>query len=181
MRQGNTILHMNQDKRVEQQKCPDSNSNIDMSMTHHNQTKELITWFLIRPQDPSDQPKAKSLSDTTPPTQELDQDNEEDKDGHENKVEHNDQVQEESNDQWGDEDDGDKDEGNSEPTPPHVRVCHNVQRDHLVNNILGNIKKGISTRSRVAFFCKYYSFVSSFELFKVEDALCDLDWVVAMQ
>jgi hypothetical protein len=25
---------------------PDSNSNIAKSMTHHNQTKELSTWFL---------------------------------------------------------------------------------------------------------------------------------------
>jgi hypothetical protein len=25
---------------------PDSNSNLAKSMTHHNQTKELITWFL---------------------------------------------------------------------------------------------------------------------------------------
>jgi hypothetical protein len=26
---------------------PDSNSNLVKSMTHHNQTKELTTWFLI--------------------------------------------------------------------------------------------------------------------------------------
>jgi hypothetical protein len=25
---------------------PDSNSNLTKSMTHHNQTKELTTWFL---------------------------------------------------------------------------------------------------------------------------------------
>jgi hypothetical protein len=31
------------------------------------------------------------------------------------------------------------------------------------------------------YFCEYYSFVSSFEPFKVEDALRDPDWVVAMQ
>jgi hypothetical protein len=30
-------------------------------------------------------------------------------------------------------------------------------------------------------FCEQYSFVSSFEPFKVEDALHDADWVVAMQ
>jgi hypothetical protein len=30
-------------------------------------------------------------------------------------------------------------------------------------------------------FCEHYSFVSSFEPFKVEDALRDPDWVVAMQ
>jgi hypothetical protein len=50
-----------------------------------------------------------------------------------------------------------------------------------VNNILGDIKKGVTTRSRVATFCEYYSFVSSFEPFKVEDALRHLDLVVAMQ
>jgi hypothetical protein len=60
-------------------------------------------------------------------------------------------------------------------------VHQNVQRDHPVNNILGDIKKGVTTRSRVANFCEHYSFVSSFEPFKVEDVLRDPDWVVAMQ
>jgi hypothetical protein len=50
-----------------------------------------------------------------------------------------------------------------------------------VNNILGDIEKGVTTRSRVANFCEHYSFVSSFEPFKVENALRDSDWVVAMQ
>jgi hypothetical protein len=50
-----------------------------------------------------------------------------------------------------------------------------------MNNILGGIKQGVTTRSHVANFCEYYLFVSSFESFKVEDVLCDLDWVVAMQ
>jgi hypothetical protein len=44
-----------------------------------------------------------------------------------------------------------------------------------VNNILGDIKKGVTTRSRVANFYQYYSFVSSMEHFKVEDALRDPD------
>jgi hypothetical protein len=56
-----------------------------------------------------------------------------------------------------------------------------MQNDHPVDNILGDIKKGITTRSCVTNFCEYYSFVSSFDLFKVEDALRDLNWVVAMQ
>jgi hypothetical protein len=60
-------------------------------------------------------------------------------------------------------------------------VCQNIQRDHLVDNILGDIEKGVTTRSRVAIFCEHYLFVSSFEPFKVEDALRDLDWVVTMQ
>jgi hypothetical protein len=39
----------------------------------------------------------------------------------------------------------------------------------------------VTTRSHVTIFCEYYSFVSSFETFKIEDVLNDLDWVVAMQ
>jgi hypothetical protein len=121
-------------------------------------------------QDPSNQPQETFSNDTTPPVQGLDQDN------HEEDDEPNDRDQEESNDQGGDEDDGDKGEA-----PPHLRVCQNIQRDHCIDNILGDIEKRVITRSRIANFCEHYSFVSSFESFKVEDALCDLDWVVAMQ
>jgi hypothetical protein len=117
-----------------------------------------------RPQDPSNQPQKTSPNDTTPPAQGLDQDN------NEEDVEPNDQGQEESNDQGGDEDDGDKGEA-----PPHPRVHQNIQRDHPVDNILGDIEKGVTTRSRIANLCEHYSFVSSFEPFKVEDALRDPD------
>jgi hypothetical protein len=95
----------------------------------------------VRPQDPSNQPQETSQNDTTSPAQGLDQDN------HEEDVEPNDQGQEESNDQRGDEDDGDKGEA-----PPHPRVHKNVQRVHSIDNILGDIKKGVTTRSRVQFF-----------------------------
>jgi hypothetical protein len=50
-----------------------------------------------------------------------------------------------------------------------------------MDNILGDIKKEVTTRSRVANFCQHYPFVSSMEPFKVENALRDPDWVVAMQ
>jgi hypothetical protein len=50
-----------------------------------------------------------------------------------------------------------------------------------VNSILGDIHKGVTTRSRVAHFCEHYSFVSTIEPYRVEDALRDSDWVVAMQ
>jgi TATA-binding protein-associated factor Taf7 len=123
----------------------------------------------VRPQDPSNQHQKTFPNDTTPLAQGLDQDN------HEEDVEPNDQGQEESNDQGGDEDGGDKGEA-----PPHPRVCQNIQRDHLIDNILGDIEKGVTTRSRVANFYEHYSFISSFKPFKVEDALRDLDWVVAM-
>jgi hypothetical protein len=50
-----------------------------------------------------------------------------------------------------------------------------------VDNSLGDIKKGATTRSHVANFCQHHSFVSSMEPFKVEDELRDPDWVVSMQ
>jgi hypothetical protein len=60
-------------------------------------------------------------------------------------------------------------------------VCHNVQRDQPVDNILGDIEKGVTIRSCITNFCEHYLFVSSFEPFKVEDVLRDPDWVVAIQ
>jgi hypothetical protein len=44
-----------------------------------------------------------------------------------------------------------------------------------------SIRRGVTTRSRLKNFCAFYSFVSSLEPIKVEQALKDLDWVVAMQ
>jgi hypothetical protein len=39
----------NKDKRKIKQNIPHSNSNLAKSMTHHNQIKELTTWFLNLP------------------------------------------------------------------------------------------------------------------------------------
>jgi hypothetical protein len=49
-----------------------------------------------------------------------------------------------------------------------------------VDQILGDISKGITPHSRLAIFCENYSFVSSIEPFRVEEALQDPDWVLAM-
>src|SRR6266508_2119608 len=64
---------------------------------------------------------------------------------------------------------------------PHPRVHQSVQRDHLIDNILGSIRRGVTTHSRLANFCEFYSFVSSLEPLRVEQALEDPDWVIAMQ
>jgi hypothetical protein len=64
---------------------------------------------------------------------------------------------------------------------PHPRIHQIIQKDHPVDNILVSISKGVTTRSRLATFCEYYSFVSSVESLKVEEALDDPDWVMAMQ
>jgi hypothetical protein len=64
---------------------------------------------------------------------------------------------------------------------PYPRVHQSVQRDHRVDNILRSIRRGVTTHSRLATFCGHYSFVSSLEPLKVDEALDDLDWIVAMQ
>jgi hypothetical protein len=85
--------------------------------------------------------------------------------------------QEEDIDQGGDEDDQDKEDDQEiqNQRPPHLRVHQAFQRDHPVNSILGDIHKGVTTRSRVAHFCEHYSFVSSIEPYRIEDALRDPD------
>jgi hypothetical protein len=60
-------------------------------------------------------------------------------------------------------------------------VHQTIQRDHPIDNIPGDIKKGVTIRSCVATFYQYHLFVSSLEPFKVEDALCDPNWVVVIQ
>jgi hypothetical protein len=80
----------------------------------------------IGPQDPSEPQANQSPNDTTPPTQ--DQENEQDQD------------QEENIDQGGDEKDGDH--KGSRINPPHTRVHQTIQKDHLVDNIFCDIKKG---------------------------------------
>jgi hypothetical protein len=76
--------------------------------------------------------------------------------------------QEEDNDHGRDANDQDK-EDDEGPRPPHPRVHQAIQRDHPMNTILGDIQKGVTTRSRVAHFCEHYSFVSSIEPYRVED------------
>jgi hypothetical protein len=91
--------------------------------------------------------------------------------------------QEEGNDQGGDEENQDKEDDQEiqGQRSPHPRVHQAIQRDHPVNSILDDIHKGVTTRSRVAHFCEHYSFISSIEPYRVEDALRDSDWVLAMQ
>jgi hypothetical protein len=54
---------------------------------------------------------------------------------------------------------------------PRTQVRATIQRNHLVDQILCDISKGVTTRSCLANFCEHYSFVSSIEPFRVEEAL----------
>ena len=50
-----------------------------------------------------------------------------------------------------------------------------------MDTIIGDISRGVQTRSRLASFCEHFSFVSSIEPKKIEEALMDVDWVNKMQ
>jgi hypothetical protein len=67
----------------------------------------------------------------------------------------------------------------SQAPPTQVRAT--IQRNHPLDQILGDISKGVTTRSRLTNFSEHYAFVSSIEPFRVEEALQDPDKVLAMQ
>jgi hypothetical protein len=128
------------------------------------------------PPQAQDQPS--SSNQAYPPTQDEDQAQVD-----ENEDQEDEPPQEEDNNQGGDEENEDKEDDQEIQGQrlPHPRVHQAIQRDHPVNSILSDIHKGVTTRSRVAHFCEHYSFVSSIEPYRIEDALRDPDWVLAMQ
>jgi hypothetical protein len=123
-----------------------------------------------------DQPSSSKQASTPSQDEEMAQEEEDEDQGE-------DAPQEEDIDQGGDEDDQDKEDDQEIRVQrlPHPRLHQAIQRDHPINSILGDIHKGVTTRSRVVHFCEHYSSVSSIEPYRVEDALRDLDWVMAMQ
>jgi hypothetical protein len=116
----------------------------------------------VRPQEQQEQDQPSSSTMVHPPTQD---------DG---------QVpQEEARDQGGAQEKQVMEE--EAPLVPLTQVRATIQRNHPVDQILGDISKGVTTHSRLANFCENYSFVSSIKPFRVEEALQDLDWVLAKQ
>jgi hypothetical protein len=116
----------------------------------------------VRPQELLEQDRPSSSKMVHPPTQDDEQ-----------------VPQEEGHDQGGAQEEHVMEE--EAPRAPPTQVRATIQRHHPVDQILGDISKGVTTRSRLANFCEHYSFVSSIESFSAEEALQDLDWVLAMQ
>jgi hypothetical protein len=138
--------------------------------------RNMSTGDVESEEPPQAQDQPSSSMQGSPPTQDEDeaQDDEDQED---------EPPQEEDNDQGGDQVNKDKEDKQEVQgqRPPHPRVHQAIKRDHPVNSILGDIHKGVTTRSRVANFCEHYSFVSSIEPYRVEDALKDSYWVLSMQ
>jgi hypothetical protein len=116
----------------------------------------------VRPQELQEQDQPSSSTMVHPPTQDDVQ-----------------VPQEEGQDQGGAQEEQVIKEEAPRALPTQVRAT--IQRHHRVDQILGDIIKGVTTRSRLANFCEHYSFVSSIEPFRVEEALQAQDWVLAMQ
>jgi len=55
-----------------------------------------------------------------------------------------------------------------------------IPKDISVENIIGQIKEGVSTRSSILNFCRHTAFVSQVEPKSIEEALNDEKWVDAM-
>jgi hypothetical protein len=47
----------------------------------------------------------------------------------------------------------------------------NVARDHPLDSIIGDISRGVQTRSKLASFCEHFSFMASIEHKKIDEAL----------
>ena len=50
----------------------------------------------------------------------------------------------------------DEDPEDEQEATKHPRLKQIIQRDHLVDNILGSLRKGVTTHSHLANFCQYY-------------------------
>jgi hypothetical protein len=93
------------------------------------------------PPQAQDQPS--SSIQASPPTQDEEHAQDDEEEDQEDEP-----PQEEDNDQGGDDNDQDKEDEQGQ-RPPHPRIHQAIQRDHPVNSILGDIHKGVTTRSRV--------------------------------
>jgi hypothetical protein len=61
-----------------------------------------------------------------------------------------------------------------------LKIHNTIAKDHPIDQIVGDINKGVQTRSCLASFCEHYSFFSCGVPTRIEEALDDPDWVNAM-
>jgi hypothetical protein len=71
---------------------------------------------------------------------------------------------------------------NQSNTSNQVQVLQptNVARDLLLDSIIGDISRGVQTRSRLTSFYEHFSFVSSIVSKNIDEALKDVHWINAM-
>ena len=57
---------------------------------------------------------------------------------------------------------------------PILQPTH-IARDHPLDTIIGDISRGVQTRSRLTLFYEHFSFVSSIKPKKIDEVLKDVD------
>jgi hypothetical protein len=56
-----------------------------------------------------------------------------------------------------------------------------ISKNHPIDNILGDISKGVITRKALREVCNYMAFVSQIEPISIDEAINDEHWLIAMQ
>ena len=81
-----------------------------------------------------------------------------------------------------------KDEGSNEDSQDNVVRANNelprewkASRDHPLDNIIGDISKGVTTRHSLKDLCNNMAFVSMIEPKNIKEAIVDDNWIIAMQ
>ena len=95
-----------------------------------------------------------------------------------------------SNDDRGQDDGQDEDQNDEEGPPRNNTEIHARRkgrnermlelRDHTLQNVVGDLRKGISTRAQLKRFSEHQAHISMIEPKKVWEALEDSDWLEAM-
>jgi hypothetical protein len=94
---------------------------------------------------------------------------------------HKDQVSNvERNEESNYQHDNDSSSSPTQDASSQLKIHNVIAKDHPIDQIVGDINKGVQTRSRLASFCEHYFFVSCGGPTRIEEALDDLDWVNAM-
>ena len=80
-----------------------------------------------------------------------------------------------------------KGEGSNEDPPVEVKANNDLprewkaSRDHPLDNIIGDISKGVTTRHSLKDLCNNMAFVSMIEPKNLNEAIIDENWIIAMQ
>ena len=80
-----------------------------------------------------------------------------------------------------------KGKGSNEDPPVEVKANNDLprewkaSRDHPLDNIIGDISKGVTTRHSLKDLCNNMAFVSIIEPKNLNEAIIDENWIIAMQ
>lgn len=78
-------------------------------------------------------------------------------------------------------DNSEKKKGESPTKMDDISLNWMSSKDHPIDKILGDITKGVTTRSKISIFCYHFAFVSQVEPKNAKDVLIDEHWLMSMK